>query len=279
MNLKLVLTLGQWSDRTVALGAWSVVLGLFVLDIASMASTHLQMLYLFPLAAMAFHSRDVRPVGWFFGFTVSLQAVILIDFDQSWHILIADTCIALASAMLVLALARLSRSNLQAALLKANTDYLTGLPNRAAFEAALSNELERRRRYGSTFSVAMLDLDGFKQLNDTHGHQKGDRALIVVAKCLRKHLRRVDMLARLGGDEFAVLLPHTDEKTAREVCELLRALIARQFEVQGYRLTVSIGCSTPLTVPPEPQAALKHADELLYVAKLQGRNRVFGAAC
>lgn len=112
----------------------------------------------------------------------------------------------------------------------ASTDPLTGLLNRRGFEIFFNQELARAQRHNTSGSVMLLiDLDRFKEINDTYGHQAGDACLILVGECLREHIRSVDAAARIGGDEFAVLLSHTDpEKAASCVHELKHALNSLQ---------------------------------------------------
>src|SRR5207248_8026028 len=111
----------------------------------------------------------------------------------------------------------------QTLLEKATHDALTGLPNRREFERLLTRELERSSRYGEIFSLAIIDLDGFKQLNDTRGHAAGDAVLRSAAKTIEEACRASDVAGRLGGDEFVVLLPETNQFAAAALCERLRA--------------------------------------------------------
>lgn len=148
----------------------------------------------------------------------------------------------------------------------ARTDELTGLPNRRAFRELLEGELEQARRYRRPLSVASIDCDGFKQINDRYGHERGDAVLCAIARVLRERTRRIDSVGRMGGDEFAIVLPHTDADTARALLERLREEIleaAREPEFRG----VSVGALTFLGPPPDPEELLRRTDALMYVAK------------
>ena len=147
----------------------------------------------------------------------------------------------------------------------ARTDALTALPNRAAFEDALRREMNRATRLGSPLTVALLDLDGFKQLNDTMGHAAGDEALRAAADRWSHALRSIDILARYGGDEFAVLLPTCDLPHAEEVLERMRAATP-----DG--LGASIGV-TEWQARESPEDLVARADTALYASKRAGRNR------
>jgi len=131
----------------------------------------------------------------------------------------------LAYVGLLSLLMRLKDSYLEARL-DAYTDFLTGLRNRRYLELALERELFRVARYGRPLSLIILDLDGFKAVNDTHGHEVGDRVLKALARCLEEHLRQSDRAVRLGGEEFAVLLPETGLPQALRLAERLRQAVA-----------------------------------------------------
>jgi len=159
------------------------------------------------------------------------------------------------------------------------TDTLTGLNNRRKFDEQLTAEINRSNRYGSKFSVLMLDLDDFKHINDNYGHPVGDLALKQVANIMRSSLRKVDLPARLGGDEFAVILPETTEKDALTVAQNLRNRLnasTLEVSVEKIRITCSIGlASYPLHVPDKSKQALyKAMDDTLYKAKHLGKDQV-----
>jgi diguanylate cyclase (GGDEF)-like protein len=153
--------------------------------------------------------------------------------------------------------------------LQASTDGLTGLANRRSFE----NRVRELRNSGGEFSVVMADLDNFKAVNDTHGHEAGDRALRVFSTVLRSTVRPVDIACRYGGEEFVLVLPDCDANEARLVCERLRDaldLATRQGGSPGFTASFGIVASTP-DVSLEQLVA--RADTALYDAKRSGRNR------
>jgi diguanylate cyclase (GGDEF)-like protein len=154
-------------------------------------------------------------------------------------------------------------------------DGLTGLPNRSMFSKVLNQSINEAQRYGRKLAVAFLDLDRFKQINDTLGHEAGDQLLKEVAVRLKGCVRSSDTVARLGGDEFVVLLPELeDEKYAAIVAQKILAAVARPFGLMGqeFRVTASIGiCSYPQDGLDE-QTLTKNADIAMYQAKAEGKN-------
>jgi two-component system cell cycle response regulator len=152
-------------------------------------------------------------------------------------------------------------------------DALTGLSNRRAILTQLGGMVSAARRHGHPLSVAVLDLDHFKRVNDTHGHKTGDEVLVTAAHTLGTHLRAEDQLGRLGGEEFLILLPDTNASAAVHVAEKLRVELAAA--PTPVPVTVSVGVATW-----DGEAAdelLQRADEALYAAKDAGRDRVMAA--
>ncbi|MGI9327171.1 MAG: diguanylate cyclase [Pseudomonadales bacterium] len=160
----------------------------------------------------------------------------------------------------------------------AHTDALTKLNNRWVFMDRLQEEVERVRRHGSTLSVLLFDLDHFKAVNDTHGHETGDWVLQTVSKVATEIKRLTDVAARLGGEEFAILLPETQKEGALHLAQRLRAAIEEASTVtsSGSLLTVtaSVGVATITRNSKHLETILKQADNALYEAKENGRNMV-----
>jgi diguanylate cyclase (GGDEF)-like protein len=161
---------------------------------------------------------------------------------------------------------------------EARRDFLTGLPNRQAYQERISEEAERSRRYKRNLSLLMVDIDNFKQVNDKLGHDGGDVVLQSVASQLRQNLRSVDFVARIGGEEFVVVLPETDLEGAVEVAGRLRAAVksATIETAQGsLSVTVSVGVgSGVLSEAADHRQMIFDADQALYVAKRTGKDRV-----
>ena len=163
----------------------------------------------------------------------------------------------------------------------AMVDGLTGLFMRRYFDARIEEEIERSKRYGSAFSVVMMDVDDFKLLNDTHGHLIGDRVLRGIANVVKSQMRGVDTAARYGGEELAVILPRTEMVNAYNVGERIRAAIAEMRITtdtdvsQALRVTASFGiASYPESKARDGEDLVRRADRALYRAKKTGKNRV-----
>ncbi len=154
-----------------------------------------------------------------------------------------------------------------------HTDPLTGAKNRLAFIKRITEEIERAKRYEAPLSIIMFDIDHFKKINDTYGHNVGDNVLKGMVKIVEEHLRKSDNLYRTGGEEFIVILSNTDIEKAEIVAEKIREAICKtKFEKVG-RVTISIGV-TQVTEDDDEDTVTSRVDEALYRAKNTGRNRV-----
>jgi diguanylate cyclase (GGDEF)-like protein len=156
----------------------------------------------------------------------------------------------------------------------ARRDRLTRLWNARYLQEALEHEIARCRRYGRPFGLLVLDLDGFKAVNDSGGHAAGDAVLQLVGRVIRDNCRRTDIPARLGGDEFAVILPEASSLTVPRYAGKLVQLIAAAPQPAGLpRVTASVGGVAFTRAPASAKAALATADEAMYAAKREGKNR------
>jgi diguanylate cyclase (GGDEF)-like protein len=171
-----------------------------------------------------------------------------------------------------------SESRLKSLLAKehelARIDPLTTVPNRRAFYEALDKELARSLRHRRPFTIAYVDLDNFKKVNDSLGHAVGDQLLVEVAAGLRSNLRVSDYVGRLGGDEFALLLPETDAAAAKLVLCKLRLRLLEVMKAHSWQVTFSIGAASFLDPPNSLDAIIRMADETMYAIKAHGKDNV-----
>ena len=157
---------------------------------------------------------------------------------------------------------------------RSRTDPLTGLSNRRAFHETLSIERERALRHRFPMTLAYIDIDNFKQINDDFDHETGDKLLATIAGELRRNVRRVDIVARLGGDEFCVLLPQTSAESGRNVLDKLAELLRTAMQHGGWNVTFSIGVVTFLNSQISMEEMIRQSDELMYSVKQAGKNRI-----
>jgi two-component system cell cycle response regulator len=170
------------------------------------------------------------------------------------------------------------RDRLEESVELALTDALTGLNNRRYLETHLKALAEQARAANRPLSVLFADVDSFKAINDTYGHDAGDAVLRELASRLRRNTRNIDLACRIGGEEFVVVMPDVGADRASQAAERLRACIAGEpFQVDGERslqVTASVGIATLDGVHDSAEGLLRRADQALYLAKRGGRNRV-----
>jgi diguanylate cyclase (GGDEF)-like protein len=146
--------------------------------------------------------------------------------------------------------------------------------NPRVFYALLQMEINRSRRYKNPFTIAYIDLDNFKTVNDEFGHAIGDKVLRFVVDQVKNNLRKTDVVARLGGDEFALLLPETKQESAQVVLSKLHSDILAKMKQQNWPVTLSIGVLTCIDAPITTDEAIKAVDDLMYSVKRGSKNGV-----
>lgn len=258
---------GGLAPRRALLGALLSMSAIFALDVLTGETVRLEALYVFPIASVALHCDRSMAVVVSIVVAVALQAIGLRVEDTTVFSRVLDTGVAVAASLLAVALARTLRRHYRASEERASTDVLTGLPNRRAFDTVLEAEIDVRRRHGGTFSLALIDLDRFKALNDTQGHAAGDLALRLVSDTLSARVRASDAAARLGGDEFAVLLRNAPARDGDRIRDTLVSAIDQRLSRAGFAVTASCGVVTFDQPPASAAAALEAADRAMYAVK------------
>jgi diguanylate cyclase (GGDEF)-like protein len=184
-----------------------------------------------------------------------------------------NTVIRLGFFLLPVFMIRLNRA-VQHEQALARTDFLTGVLNARSFRELAQMEINRSVRYQRPFTIAFIDVDNFKTINDTFGHTTGDTVLRAIAESIQAHLRKTDIVARVGGDEFVVLLPETDAQTAPIVISNMQRELLKEMNENGWSVTFSIGVLT-LTAPQlSVDEMLGRADQLMYTVKNGGKNNI-----
>jgi diguanylate cyclase (GGDEF)-like protein len=195
-------------------------------------------------------------------------------FDGREYLAFFNALARLAAFLLVAHFVDAFRHSLEHERELARTDELTGATNRRSFFEIAQSEINRARRHRHPFTVAYIDIDNFKELNDRFGHAAGDAVLREVTQEIKLNVREIDMVARLGGDEFVVLLPETDEAAARVVVNRVRANLGALAARKNWRVTFSIGVVTWTSPPRTVDMMIRQADDTMYEVKNTGKNRV-----
>ncbi len=168
--------------------------------------------------------------------------------------------------LLVLCLSTLRRM-LEEAHFQSRKDTLTSLVNKGGFYQIVSAEMEVCRRYKRTLSIAYIDCDNFKMVNDKYGHHVGDDLLRVISKTMQRKLRSSDLPGRLGGDEFAIMLPETSAEACRMVVEMLQQRLLQEMTEHKWPVTFSVGIATFTRMPSSIEDMIRQADKLMYAVK------------
>ncbi len=233
---------------------------------AEIAASHV---YLLPIAFAAWARGQSGAVAIGILATAAWLAVDLgTHFDEMVTAFeVANVAVLLAAFALFGQMIASLRNHLDRARQLADTDPLTGIHNRRAFWSAAGREVARCRRDATPFALAYIDLDGFKAVNDRHGHNAGDEVLRCVAHTMQDALRELDLVARLGGDEFGILLPGTDAPGAEAAITRLRTGLAALELPVATSVGFSVGCLVVASDPPDVDSLVAAADRLMYELK------------
>jgi len=268
--------LTQWRTSTALLVGYSLILAIGALDYATGYELSLSLLYLVPVSLVAWTAgRWPGLAGALLSAAVWVTADLLAGQKYSspfyifWHA--GTRAVILGTTALLFSALRRSIEHEKSL---ARIDHLTGAANARSFLEILRSEIDRSRRYKRPFTLAYIDLDNFKAVNDSQGHNTGDLLLQTVVSVMRSHARSTDIVARLGGDEFALLLPEADEKAAQPAIGKLRESLLLEMGRRGWPVTVSIGALTVAAPKLGVDELLKQVDDLMYSAKLRGKNTV-----
>lgn len=271
-SLKGIAVPGFFSESTTVIGSFLAILFLAWLDIITGPQVSLHALYLLPLTLCALHSSRHDFVVVAVALSIALQLMTVPTFYSNPSL--AAFIIATSNCAFAL-FGRYIRISMLKAERLSTTDPLTQLFNRRALEHALHTEITRQHRYGGCFSVALIDLDGFKKLNDSMGHEAGDKALTLMAQILRNQTRQSDTIARLGGDEFVIIMPNTHAADCEKLCQALcHQVDARMRDVLSFPITASIGYTTIDYSDDVSNDVLIIADKAMYQAKSLGKGCV-----
>jgi diguanylate cyclase (GGDEF)-like protein len=237
------------------------------------------------LVLSSFYVVPIGLVAWFGGLALGLGTAVvsggiwltadIVDRVYSSPLILAlNTIIRVGFFFLIVYILVALRNVMRRFEQSSRIDSLTGTANSASFYDYLAKELDRLGRYGHPLTLAYLDLDGFKSVNDVFGHLEGDRVLRLVADCAKSRLRKTDTVARMGGDEFVFLCPETDEEAARAAINEVVARLGDEMRSGGWPVTFSVGVVTCHEAPASSEELVKMADDLMYAVKLGTKNAV-----
>lgn len=275
IHLKFVAIASQHSKRTVVIVSSLIILLLCLLDYIT-GDYSLIIFYLIPVSLTAWFID--RRTGVFFC-TLSLCARLVADFASSpmtwhsnlhyWNIFIEFWFLIIMSLLFSALKRQLDNEKALARL-----DPLTGAINRRFFFDLAAQEIYRARRYGHSLTIAYIDLDNFKEVNDIQGHATGDKLLIAVVNTINAAIRSSDILARFGGDEFVILLPETAGEPAQTTLHKVHHQLQQRMAAGSWPVTFSIGAVSHLKPPQSVEEAVRSADTLMYEVKRSGKNRL-----
>lgn len=266
---------GRWGRAVLYIITLAAVLGAIWVQYQLGQYYHIHMFFLLPVIIVSWYGG--RKAGNLFSL-LSVLGWMVVDQTMQlgtpfWAELFNDF-VRLSVLLIVVLIASRLRIALDREHEMARKDTLTGLANRRAFYELGEIEAVRSRRYNRPFTAMFIDLDNFKAVNDSKGHEEGDRLLKTVAEILHSRLRTTDICGRLGGDEFAVLLPETGENAAAIFADELRASLIEGMGKHGWPVTFSIGVATFNTVPESLDQLIEKADALMYLVKQGGKNAI-----
>jgi diguanylate cyclase (GGDEF)-like protein len=260
---------------------WLIICGLLAVigavDYFTITELFLDFFYLAPIAIAAWYiSRDaglsVSMASAIIWFVVNGPAISAQEF--SFALLLWNAGLRLGFFVVVATLLSVLRQAIDRERALARTDYLTGVKNDRSFYEQAAIELRRARRHSRPMSIAYIDVDDFKELNDRLGHHEGDSALRVIGAALLHDLRTTDIVGRMGGDEFALLLPEAGKEEAIKIVKRLHKLLMAELKVNRWPITLSIGVLTCTTTPSDITQLMKEVDAIMYEVKRLGKNRV-----
>lgn len=274
MNITAVLS-RQNRYLLVTLGV-CLLLGAAIIDVLASPEFETAIFYVVPVSYFAWYFR--RAIGIFIA---ALCAAITLNIHRAEQVQYSHHSIVYWNAAVWLVLYFFFawiiselRSLYEQERQSSRTDSLTRIANRRAFFELLAAEANRAGRYGAPLTLAYLDIDHFKQINDSFGHEKGDELLRTVAQLMEAHIRKADRVARLGGDEFAVLLPETTAQAAAAVLHKLHSMLDESMRRHNLPVTFSVGAVSFHSPPRSMQEMVSQADQAMYAAKNSGRDSV-----
>ena len=271
----------NFKNKGTFLNSYAQLIGLFavltisIVDYIIIIDISLSILYLLPISLTSWYSSRwfsfilvlISTIGWFI-------AEFAAKTNLHWLILFWNTAVRLIVFLTIAYLISSLKIAYEKEKKLARTDGLTGIINQRFFIELLRLEYKRSIRYNHCLTLAYLDLDNFKEINDRFGHCVGDKLLRLIAQTIQKQIRETDTIARLGGDEFALLLPETHYETGKVTLQRIQQILKTTIEGYYPQVSFSIGAVTFISLPDSVDLMLNKADSLMYQVKKSGKNRI-----
>jgi diguanylate cyclase (GGDEF)-like protein len=277
--MKAITSVEKLSKPVWIMGGLGLLCGVGLLDYLTGPELSFSLFYLFPIAMLSWATNARTGVAISFISACIWFAVDVLSGTRysSPTIYFWNAAIRFGFFLLVVLLVQIEKT-LELEKRNARTDYLTGVINSRFFNELIQMEIDRSNRYQHPLTIAFIDVDNFKSINDQFGHLTGDKVLETVAKSMQQHLRKTDVVARVGGDEFAILLPEADMDVAQIAISKMQQGLLNEMRVNHWAITFSIGVMTFNTPAQSADEMLNLTDKLMYSVKKQGKNNVSYAA-
>lgn len=274
--MKILERLEKWNKPYWVLLSFTLKIGLGLIDYFTGYEYSFSLFYLIPIAMVVWF------VGKWFGiYAVIVSAIVwfLADvFSGNQYaipaIIFWNTAIRLGNFLIVTLLLAALRNSLEREKILSRTDKLTGAINAGFFVDTLQTEIDRFQRYKHPFSVACIDLDNFKSVNDQQGQAEGDNVLKTVVNHIKSEVRKTDTFARLDGDEFALLFPETGQLAVKMALSKIEKGLNKEMNKFNWPVTFSMGTITFIESPETANEVIKMADDLMYTVKNNGKNAI-----
>ena len=266
----------EWSRRSSVITGFLLIVVIGLLDFMTGYEYAFSVFYVLPISLVTWYSTRnlgfvscfASAIVWFLA-DISAGHTYSLGFIPYWNTLIRLSFFIIITYLLIALKGALQREKDLSF-----TDHLTNAANSRKFYEIVRTEINRLERSQRPFTVAYLDVDNFKTINDTFGHPEGDSVLRVIVSSLKSKIRNTDLVARLGGDEFALFFPDTDKDAANAIFPKIHDALADEMARNNWMITFSIGVVTCNTSPRTVDELIKTADELMYSVKYDGKNMV-----
>ncbi len=275
--LKLLKRTERMSPLMAALSGFALVALVGALDFVTGDDFGISVFYLAPIFLLTW-SRGIR-VGVLLSALCGLL-LFLIDVSTPFHqslplvLIVSNAFVKFCFFSITAVLFAVLKDALGEEKRLARTDFLTGLANRREFSERVGTEIHRSRRYHRPFTVAYVDIDDFKSVNDRFGHEAGDELLKLVGRTMMENVRSIDVVARLGGDEFALLFPEIEYAASRDALDKVASKLREAVDLHDWPVTFSVGAMTYRKPPRSVEEVIRNADKLMYDVKKENKNSI-----